>query len=128
MQNIPILILSFIGIAITLYLTIAHILKKKVICPINSKSCNIVLDSKYSKTFGVKNEIIGLAYYSAIIITFFVIESTTLILAIKTASILAMLYSIILLCIQIKVLKNYCSWCIMTAIINLLLAILIIII
>ena len=126
MQNTLILILSIAGIAITLYITLAHILKKKVICPINSESCNIVLDSKYSRTFGIKNEIIGLMYYLAIIIAIFIIQSASIIVAVKTASTLAALYSIILLGIQIKKIKNYCSWCITTAIINVILFALII--
>ena len=123
MQNIFILILSILGIAITLYISIAHILKKKVICPINSKSCNMVLDSKYSRTLGVKNEIIGLLYYIGIVIALFMTPGTNTILAVKLISILAAAYSIILLMIQIRVLKNYCSWCITTAIINILLSI-----
>lgn len=125
MQNISILILSVIGIAITSYISIAHLLKKKVVCPINSENCNIVLGSKYSRTLGVKNEIIGLLYYIAIIIALFVIKSTSIILATKIASTLAMLYSLVLLGIQIRTIKNYCSWCILTAIINVLIFVLI---
>ncbi len=125
MQDIFILILAILGIAITLYISISHLLKKQVICPINSKSCNIVLDSKYSRTLGVKNEIIGLLYYIAIIIALFMLNGTNTILAVKLISILAAAYSIILIMIQIRVLKNYCSWCITTAIINLSLSILI---
>lgn len=128
MQNITILILSILGIAITTYINLAHILKKKVICPVNSKSCNIVLDSKYSRTLGIKNEAIGLAYYIAIIIAVFVINSPSIIYSVKVASGLAMLYSIILLGIQTKVLKNYCSWCIITAIINISIFVFIIVI
>ncbi|MEK6908769.1 MAG: vitamin K epoxide reductase family protein [Nanoarchaeota archaeon] len=121
-----ILILSIIGIVITRYISIAHILKKKVICPINSKSCNIVLDSKYSRTLGIKNEFIGLTYYIAVITAIFIIPSTNILLVTKLMSILATTYSIILLVIQIRVIKNYCSWCITTAIINVMLCLLII--
>ena len=126
MQNILILILSAAGIAITTYITTAHLLNKKVVCLISSKDCNVVLDSKYSRTFGIKNEVIGLFYYIAIIIAIFIMPSTNIIIAAKTASALAALYSVILLCIQIKKIKNYCSWCITTAIINILLFILLI--
>lgn len=121
MQNIVILILSILGILITAYITIAHSLKKQVICPINSKSCNIVLDSKYSRTFGIKNEVIGLLYYIIILTTVLIIPSVNTILAAKLISILAATYSLLLLAIQLRILKNYCSWCITTAIINILL-------
>ena len=122
MQNTLILILSILGILITSYISIAHLLNKKVICPVNSKSCNVVLDSKYSKTLGIKNEIIGLVYYLIILLSIFVAFP---LLLIKVASSLAALYSTVLLGIQIKVLKNYCSWCITTAIINIILFLLI---
>ncbi|MEK6894326.1 MAG: vitamin K epoxide reductase family protein [Nanoarchaeota archaeon] len=126
MQKTIILIFCLIGIAITLYISIAHALKKKVICPINSKSCNIVLDSKYSRTLGIKNEIIGLAYYIGILIVVFTNPSQNLLLATKLISILASAYSLILINIQIRVLNNYCSWCITTAVINVFISALII--
>jgi len=126
MQNISILILSLIGLAITTYIGSAHLLKKKVVCLISNKDCNIVLDSKYSKTFGIKNEILGLLYYIAIPVAVFIIPTASIILATKAASTIAMLHSIILFVIQAKKLKNYCSWCITTAVINILLLILLI--
>src|SRR3989344_6085658 len=93
------LILAIIGVIITSYISISHILKRNVVCPISSKSCNVVLNSKYSKTFGIKNEFIGLIYYIFIILTIF----------------LPYLNNFIIL---IKIIKNYCFWCIFTAIIN----------
>ncbi|MBM3232125.1 vitamin K epoxide reductase family protein [Candidatus Pacearchaeota archaeon] len=126
MQQIIILILCAIGIAITSYIAIAHALKKKVICPVNSKSCNVVLDSKYSRTFGVKNEIIGLVYYIAVLYIIFTNQSGSILLVTKLISILASAVSIILIGIQTRVLNNYCSWCITTAIINVFISTLII--
>jgi uncharacterized membrane protein len=123
MQNTLILILAILGICITLYISIAHALKKKVVCPI-TKNCNIVLDSKYSKTFGIKNELIGLAYY-LIIFLFFFYEISSMNILIKIASIIALIRSINLFYTQYKILKNYCFWCITTAIINFLISILI---
>jgi len=115
------LILSIMGIAITLYISLAHLLNKKVVCPLDGKSCNIVLESKYSKTLGIKNEFIGLIYYIAIITALFMASSNAIILTAKIASGIAAAYSIILFGIQIKIIKSYCFWCISTAIINILL-------
>lgn len=126
MQEALITLFCSIGIAITVYITIAHLLNKKVICPINSESCNIVLDSKYSKTLGIKNEIFGLIYYIAILLVIFMFNSKNILLVTKLISIIASGYSIILIGIQTRVLKNYCSWCITTAIINVFLSALII--
>ena len=121
MQNIVVLILAILGILITGYISIAHLSNKKVACPLDGKSCNVVLDSKYSRTFGIKNEFIGLIYYIAVIIAIFLIPSNKIFLATKIASSLAALYSIILFTIQAKIIKSYCFWCICTAVINILL-------
>ncbi len=126
MHETLIIIFCAIGIAITLYINIAHLLNKKVICPVNSESCNIVLDSKYSRTLGVKNELIGLLYYIGILVVLFSNPATNLLLATKLVSILASAYSIILIGIQTRILNNYCSWCITTAVINVFLSALII--
>lgn len=115
------LILAIMGIIITSYISISHILKRNVICPINKESCNTVLDSKYSKILGIKNEFIGLMYYIFIILTVFLPYLNNFIILIKIISGLAALYSIILFTIQVKIIKNYCFWCIFTAIINILL-------
>jgi uncharacterized membrane protein len=125
MQETFILIFCLIGIAITSYIAIAHALNKKVICPINSESCNIVLDSKYSRTLGIKNEIIGLLYYIAILIIVFNNNSQTVLFVTKVVSTLGSLYSIVLIGIQTRILNNYCSWCLTTATINVFLSALI---
>ncbi len=126
MQETLITIFCSIGIAITLYINIAHLLNKKVICPVNSESCNIVLDSKYSRTLGIKNEFIGLLYYIGILVVIYSNPGQNLLLATKLISILASAYSIILIGIQTRILNNYCSWCITTAVINVFLSALII--
>lgn len=126
MHETFILVFCAIGIAITSYIAIAHALNKKVICPINSKSCNFVLDSKYSRTLGIKNEIIGLLYYIGILWVILTDQSGSILLATKLVSILASAFSIILIGIQTRVLNNYCSWCITTAVINVFLSALII--
>lgn len=126
MHETLIIIFCAIGILITAYIAIAHALKKKVVCPINSKSCNVVLDSKYSRTFGIKNEVIGLAYYIAVLSIILTDQTGSILLATKLISILASAVSIILIGIQTRVLNNYCSWCITTAVINVFLSALII--
>lgn len=121
-----ILILAIIGALITLYISISHLMKRDVACPINRKHCNIVLNSKYSKTFGIKNEIIGFVYYTIIILIFLLFQNETTILTLKTVSGVVALYSIYLFRIQITKLKKYCSWRITTAMINVVIFILLI--
>lgn len=121
-----ILILASIGALITLYISIAHLMKKNVVCPINTKHCNLVLNSKYSRTLGVKNEIIGFAYYAAIILVSILFQTQTNIAVLKMISAIAALYSIYLFSIQITKIKKYCSWCITTALINIVISVLLI--
>ena len=123
MQSTSILTLTSIGIAITLYISISHLLKKDIICPINRKSWNLILKSIYSKTLGIKNEFIGLVYYIIILLSLFITIPTSFM---KTTSSLAAFHSIILFGIQVKLIKSYCFWCICTAIINILLFVLIV--
>lgn len=121
-----ILILASLGALITLYISIAHLMKKNVACPINSKHCNIVLNSKYSRTLGIKNEIIGFTYYTAIILVAILFQTQTNIAALKIVSSIAALYSIYLFGIQVTKIKKYCSWCITTALINIIISVLLI--
>ena len=122
MVSAIIISLTVIGILITSYIMYSHANNKKVICPSFSKNCNIVLDSKWSKIFGVKNEIFGFLYYLFIFtITGLAVSTPKIILATKGIVSIAAIYSIFLIYIQSKKLGHFCFYCICTAIVNLLL-------
>ena len=119
--------LTIIGILITGYIIYTHARNKKVICPSFSKSCNTVLDSKWSKVFGVKNEILGFLYYVYIFtITGLAVSIPKLIFITKGIVSIAFLYSIYLIYLQSKKLGHFCFYCICTAVINMLLLLLIV--
>ena len=119
MEEVWVIILAIIGLLVTGYIAIAHARNKKVVCPITKGDCNIVLDSEWSKILGVKNEILGLAYYIALIAGLILTQSyPSLLLAIKGAAIVSTLYSVFLLGIQTKVLKQFCFYCLLTALVN----------
>lgn len=127
MKEVAIIILSLIGIIIALYIGVTKAKHKKVACLIDGSGCNKVLDSKWSHTFGIRNEWLGLSYYIGILIgTFMLSQYTSIIIAIKIAANLAVLYSIILAYIQVKILKHFCIYCLCTSLVNLGLFILII--
>ncbi len=122
MSRVLIIILCLLGLAITGYIIFAHSRNRPVVCPSFSKSCNIVLDSKWSRVFGVKNEITGFLYYVFVFtVTGLSLTSDNLIFVLKGLVILAFLFSAYLTVIQSKKLKHFCFYCICTAIINLLL-------
>ena len=128
MKTALIMTLSIFGLIITSYIIYAHARNKKVICPSFSKECNAVLDSKWSRVLGVKNEIMGFIYY--LIVFVFIglsISSFRAVLVINALVIIAVLYSLFLTYIQSKKLGHFCFYCICTAIINLLLFFIIIV-
>ncbi len=113
------IILALLGLAITIYLFMNRIKRKSVVC--TDDSCHIVLDSKYNKMFGINNDILGVLYYVVIIVEYFLLTAlmTNLLFYFKAISTIALLSSVYLFYIQARVLKKYCVYCIITAIINL---------
>lgn len=129
-----IFILLILGIINAGYLYWQHIqyvkASKTMVCPIGGK-CEQVVESKYGTTFGIKNEIFGLLYYSALIVglllfLFYPPLANLSKLGIIVAAMLAGAFSIYLLFIQAFILQNYCSWCLIAAFINLAILILVI--
>ena len=112
------LILALLGLAITIYLFINRIKRKSVVCM--DDSCHIVLDSKYNKMFGINNDTLGILYYIVMIIEYFLLTAlmTNMLFYFKTISTVALFSSIYLFYIQARVLRAYCVYCIITAIIN----------
>lgn len=128
MEEVWIIVLAIIGILITGYITISHAKNKKVVCPINSRSCNAVLDSEWSSILGVKNEVLGLLYYISMLIGLWLSQSLPAIFTVmKGAAIMAALYSLFLIGVQAKSLKEFCFYCLLTALINIVLALMLLI-
>ncbi len=114
------LILGIIGLAIAGYLVYSRNRYHSVkVCPTGG-GWNTVLNSKYSKTFGMRNDILGMIYYTIIIIEFFLLTAlmTNLIIHFKIITSLALLFSIYLFYIQAAVLKQYCFYCVSAGIVN----------
>lgn len=110
------------GIGVCLY-----ILKQKsgghpLVCPIGS-SCNDVIYSKYSKTFGLPNEVGGLLYYLLILFFYGSIFlrfgiSVKIAVIVLLASLAAFMFSLYLVSIMAFVLRKWCVWCLTSATIS----------
>jgi uncharacterized membrane protein len=116
------LVIAFIGLLNSGYLFLSHYRHKKIACPIGGK-CNEVTESKYSKTFGIRNDFMGILYYLFVIIVGIFIyngfrEIKIIFIIIEG---LALLFSIYLIYVQAFVLRSYCFYCIVSAVINLIL-------
>ncbi len=124
----------FVGIANAGYLYWQYVQYKltarPMLCPLDGK-CEEVVGTVYGTTFGVKNEIWGLFYYFSLLgmITVYLFSAGLAPIAklfILLSSGGAVLFSTYLLFIQFFLLRKYCSWCILAALINYLIFILVI--
>lgn len=96
---------------------------QKMFC-ILGEDCTKVVGSDYGSHFGIKNELYGLAYYLGIAlysIAEYVYKLPDYILYFPMiAGLFATLFSGYLFYLQAKVIKTYCSWCLIAITINIL--------
>ena len=116
------IVLSLLGFVDAVYLVWKSRIKKPLVCPIG-QDCNKVLESKWGKVFFIKNDILGLLFYVGVIIGSVLLLSEfseKIKIVLILASGIAVLFSIFLVFIQAKVIKNYCFYCLISALINVL--------
>ncbi|HAS84955.1 MAG TPA: hypothetical protein DCS23_02715 [Candidatus Yonathbacteria bacterium] len=118
--NLILFILSLVGVAESLYLNYECRRHRTPVCLIGNQ-CDIVWNSPYSKTFGVSNEILGLIYY----LTLAVVEWTIFSGGISELMIIGeyvilfggALMSCYFFYIQWRLIKAWCFWCTLSAVI-----------
>lgn len=123
--------LSAIGIAEAVYLIEKRKAGQRPICLIGS-DCHLVLESKYSKVFFIHNDILGLLFYLAVsfLAALSVIGVGDVIFwqnLIQISVLSGALLSLYLIFLQWKIIKAWCVWCVLSAVTNLLMAIIILI-
>lgn len=99
--------------------------KKPMFC-LMGEDCALVIGSVYGATLGIKNEIIGMWYYTlvgllSLVFTFSSLQVGPLIFII---TLLAAAFSLYLFYAQVVLLKNLCSWCLIAIVTNILIFIL----
>jgi vitamin-K-epoxide reductase (warfarin-sensitive) len=119
-MNIVVLILAGVGLVVSLY---AYMMEKKIqenssyrpSCDITNKiSCSRAFNSPYSKTLGISNTIIGMAYYAFILIAELLSLSMLVSLSVIAGAIATLFLAYVL---YVKV-KSYCLVCTTIYIIN----------
>lgn len=115
--------LATIGVSVASYLIQKRKADERPICPIG-EDCHIVLESKYNQLLGIRNDILGLAFYtlSAIILgIIFIYGENSLTLILNKLFYLMLTFasamSIIFIYLQSHILKAWCFWCIMSSLI-----------
>jgi len=91
-----------------------------MVCPMHA-NCETVVHSQFSKFFGIPVEWLGIAYYGLILAAYLVLfwqpeaRGAFMSYALLTLSTGAFLFSVYLTFIQIFNLREYCSWCLLSA-------------
>ena len=111
------------GFSLSLYIHRKKRTQKRLVCPIGF-DCDAVIHSKYSRFLGVPLEIGGMLYYAMISIVYLLLFtipdffSPAVSLFALVISGLALLFSIYLTVIQMFAIKQWCSWCLISAVLS----------
>lgn len=128
LYHYALVVISFLGLfnALILYWQHINIQKRPMVC-LFGQQCEIVVESRFGHALGIKNELIGIIFYIIIIsLSLWHISGsdfTKINQLIFFLTLVAGIASTYLLTIQFGLLKNYCSWCIFSALINYLILI-----
>ena len=121
-----ILILALIGLADASYLLYKKLKKEKLACFFGN-DCDRVSKSKYGYVFGIPSEVFGIGFYLFALFLFVLsLLGNTMSLGLPLLSLLlfaaipASLASLYLLSVQVFILKEWCEWCILSALVNFL--------
>ena len=117
--------LSLIAAALAGFLVAFHIFRHKrqqkaLICPIGF-SCDQVIHSEYSSLFGVPLEVLGMMYYGLVAVSYTVLLACPaaaileFVRVILGLSVFAFFFSIYLTFVQAFRLKQWCTWCLISA-------------
>ncbi|MBT5808279.1 vitamin K epoxide reductase family protein [Candidatus Uhrbacteria bacterium] len=117
---IYIVFVAFGGFILSVYLH--HKKRQKseqFICPLRGK-CSEVIQSNYSKFFGIPVELLGMAYYGLIAVGYgaligFNVVSVWLAAILLLATTGAFAFSLYLTFVQIAALRKFCTWCLLSA-------------
>jgi uncharacterized membrane protein len=112
--TIGIIIFALAGAFISGYIARVKNKKEHLSCPFG-ENCDVVINSRFSRFFGIRNEIIGLVYYTAIVlfyisILFFSIPKN-IIFYVLLITVLAFVFNLHLIFTQLIVIKRWCTIC-----------------
>ena len=118
--HIGILVLGLCGFMVARHIFHHKRIGKLLVCPIKF-DCNTVVNSDYSKFFGIPLELLGMTYYGFTVflhLLFILIPNNLndFVLGVSTAlAVAAFVFSLYLISILFFVLKKGCSWCFVSA-------------
>ena len=118
------IVLAFSGTINAGYLVWKHGRKKPLVCPLDH-DCSVVTESKWSHIFYFRNDTLGFLFFLSMLFaafaTLFVPTLTILPMLMLVGITGALLFSVALVGLQFLVIKDYCFYCLISAIATLLL-------
>ncbi len=111
--------ITVLGIINTIYLTYHSIRGTTVYClGLPDEWCEKVQKSKYSRTLGIPNPYLGLGMLLTILVQVILYSQGTLSLVpVNILVAFGFLFSLYFLYIQAAVLRAYCTWCVVSALV-----------
>ncbi len=117
------ILLGLMGFILASYIHNKKMAKKKLVCPLRS-DCDTVINSDYSKIYGIPVEILGMFYYAFIAFSYGLYNLSSLPVIVPIIlfyiSLFATLFSLYLIYLQAFKIKQWCMWCMCSASISLL--------
>ncbi|MFA6536455.1 MAG: vitamin K epoxide reductase family protein [Candidatus Paceibacterota bacterium] len=120
---IIIAVLGFCGFAVSHFIYTEKQKPTPIVCPVGF-DCDAVVRSRFGSLMGVRLEVAGMAYYGLIALcyTYFVFlpsaNSPTVALLLFLISAGGFLMSFSLSLVQTFIIKQYCTWCLVSAFIT----------
>lgn len=118
--HLLLIVCALCGFFLALFIHIKKKLSAPLICPIGH-SCDPVVHSDYSRFFGISVELLGMLYYFLIFLFYSLfllfpeLETGTIAFTFVGISSLAFLFSVYLTAVQAFILREWCTWCLISA-------------
>ncbi len=115
-----VIFIAFAGFLLAAYIRHKKVSKETLVCPLRS-DCETVIFSDYSRFFGVPVELLGMVYYLMVAVAYgvFLVAPVSMpqfvVFGIFSATVAAFLFSLYLTFIQAFALKQWCTWCLISA-------------
>ncbi|HCB35168.1 MAG: hypothetical protein A2W52_04035 [Candidatus Taylorbacteria bacterium RIFCSPHIGHO2_02_49_25] len=112
---------AFGGLLLAAFIHFKKRLHTTLVCPIGH-SCDPVVHSDYSRFMDIPVEILGIIYYTIIVVAYSTLlamptlhETALLAPTLLGLSAVAFLFSLYLTAVQAFILKEWCTWCLISA-------------
>jgi uncharacterized membrane protein len=116
MASLIIPLLSLAGLLVSAYLLYGQKAHKRLVCLIGH-DCDEVVKSAYGRTFGFENTILGVLFYGGLLaISLLSIQVPPV--PVLSVALLASVFSVYLIYVQAVVLRKWCDYCVLSALLN----------